>query len=105
MIESKYEIGKYYYPVDNSWSRDLRTGERPTANHGAALAGDYRTTPVKVRIVTEPFEITFKSAWGREITEVFRIVEYNGGIFSILDNFTEDIPLRTAHSSFIILTV
>ena len=97
--ETKIEIGGSYYLVDNSYSLDLVTGKYPVINAGAGLSGDWKTPPVLVTILTAPFvrdEADLKNS-----ANMFRIVEYGGRTFLVLDNFASFAPARWEDNAYL----
>jgi hypothetical protein len=82
-------IGKIVYPRDNSYSICLSTmGASFKISSGARLAGDYKTAPVAVKIVSEPFKVFVQSSI-RPREHEFIIVEHDELQYMILNNFNE----------------
>lgn len=90
MATRTYPINTLAYLIDNSYSQDLTTGESPTINNGAGLAGRNGTKAVQVKILTDPFKIKLPSIVGRlEVLEMV-IVEYKQQRFLVLNCFGDD---------------
>jgi hypothetical protein len=82
-------IGKIVYPRDNSYSICLSTEEKYyKLETGAQLAGDYKTAPVAVKIVSEPFKVFVKSSI-RPHEHEFVIVEHDRLQYMVLNHFSE----------------
>lgn len=95
---TKDDIGRELYPIDNSWSQDLKTGERPKCNNGVALAGNADIAPVLVKIISEPYKmISGNYSPEYDQTDVandvheYVIVEYKENKYLILNYFTDRI--------------
>lgn len=86
---TKDDIGKEFYPVDNSYSQHLSNGEYPKINNGCALAGSSCQESVKVKILTEPLFISIINVLGNPVTQEFVMVEYSGDKFLVLNIFTK----------------
>jgi hypothetical protein len=88
------DIGREVYPVDNSYSQDLTTGQTPNVNtNGAALAGDMRTAGLLTKIVYGPFKLQIHNCVGNDVIREFCIVEYNGRHFMVLNIFNTEQPI------------
>lgn len=80
------KIGDVVYPLDNSWSRELLTG-----NERNNLAGNFVGDKAKaVKILSNPYKLIIKRYFTTYIEE-FRNIEYNGKIYRYYNNFTKDI--------------
>lgn len=80
-------IGQEFYPVDNSYSQDLRNGNYPDINRGAALAGNYKIPAVRVKILSEPFFLSLENSIGGTSVQEMVIVEYKKKKFLVLNMF------------------
>ena len=92
---TKADIGRFVYPVDNSYSQDLATGKMPEiGEERTGLAGNYRTLRYRVEIIYGPFILTTHSSISnRLLVDEFCIVRYEGKDYLVLNNFTtEQIP-------------
>jgi len=87
------DIGKEFYPIDNSWSQDLTNGEYPHLSNGAALAGNnYNSSGMLVKILTEPLFMSITSDFGHRYVKEFVIVECESKKFLVLNYFSETQP-------------
>jgi len=89
---TKEDIGKEFYPVDNSYSQDLTNGQRPKITNGAALAGDWNTPGTKVQLIFGPFTMTVRTVVDTNDTKEFFIVEYDNRLFLVLNCFSNEQP-------------
>ena len=91
MKVTKEDIGKSFYPMDNSYSKCLEDDSY------LGLAGDlYFEFPKLVKILTSPFEMNVETFGLHE----FVIVEYNDKKYLVLNNFhsnKKEYILRTAN--------
>src|SRR5690606_21948915 len=92
MQATKEDIGKILYPVDNSYSQDLTTGEYPQVGKSkAGLAGAYNIPAVPVKLVFGPITLETPQTFSLGIKQhEFFIVEYEDRNYLILNNFTEE---------------
>lgn len=97
----KKDIGRMLYPIDNSYSQDLRTGQYPTVNNGAALAGRQGLAPVKVKILSEPMKLTLIGATGKPTVVEMVMVEYQGNKFIVLNYFEKQYDLIDLRNEYI----
>lgn len=86
---TKDDIGKEFYPVDNSYSQDLTTGLEVDCNEGYGLARtmiDIKS--VKVKIISEPLIMTqYSNVIEKEHINEFVIVEYKDKKYLVLNLF------------------
>lgn len=85
------DLHKTFYPRDNSYSRDLATGESITVNNGYGLAGVYGSKPVAVKIISTPFNMTIEFM-RNHYTYEFVIVEYKNKAYLVLNDFKDVNP-------------
>lgn len=85
------DLHKTFYPRDNSYSKDLDTGESITVNNGYGLAGMHGARPVPVKIISTPFtmNVTFL---GNNYKYEFVIVEYKNKAYIVLNDFLDVNP-------------
>ena len=81
-------IGTKGYPVDNSYSFTIETGERPNP----PLAGDWLREAQLVKVVSEPYELTVNTVLDEYKTYEFITVKHNRRLHVILNDLSEDKP-------------
>ena len=85
MEHLKVKIGDLLYPYDNSYSYKVGDKNKKTVR----LAGDVNTSRCLVKVVSEPFEKTWKHWFTKQtMTREFVEVEYNNERYVILNRFT-----------------
>lgn len=79
---NKHDVGKFYYPVDNSWQKSLTND-----NEYPCLAGMNDGSRVLVLIVSAPYNELIEFI-GKTYLNTFVNVLYNGNIYRVLNYFS-----------------
>jgi hypothetical protein len=87
MRPNTLRIGTYAFPVDNSWSINLLTGER------AYLAGTISEPSNKVKIISLPYKEDIVHL-GKTHTEEFVNVKYKRQRYRVLNDFHTTPPIH-----------
>lgn len=82
----QFNIGDECYTIDNSyiWNKTKNCDGHLTQS----LAGTDMIDPVKVRVVSEPYNLEIINLLGEQHTHQFIDVEYNGDIYRVLNHLT-----------------